>query len=139
MEELDEKVERILKAKEKNYKTIEEHFFNKTWEEKKEILLKKESKDLASKIVDLSLTKVRGKDLYINKKTLVVATEPFAMTIAEDELSDRSIVSAIKENNVNVDTIKIEVNLDDDKINNILEKAKEYEQVLVCTYNATSL
>lgn len=138
MEELDEKVERILKAKEKNYKTIEEHFFNKTWEEKKEILLKKENKDLASKIVDLSLTKVRGKDLYINKKTLVVATEPFAMTIAEDELSDRSIVSAIKENNVNVDTIKIEVNLDDNKINNILEKAKEYEQVLVCTYNATA-
>ena len=138
MEELDEKVERILEAKRRNYKTIEEHFFNKTWEEKKEILLKKESKEIVSKIVDLSLTKVRGKDLYINKKTLVVATEPFAMTIAEDELSDRSIVSAIKENQVNVDTIKIEVNISDEVIDSIVEKAKSYEQVLVCTYNATA-
>lgn len=137
MEELDEKVERILKAKERNYKTIEENFFNKTWEEKKEILLKKECKDYVSKIVDLSLTKVRGKDLYLNKKTLIVATEPFAMTIAEDELSDRSIVSAIKESGLNADTVKIEMNLTIDAINEIIEKAKNYEQVLVCTYNAT--
>lgn len=137
MEELDEKVERILKAKERNYKTIEDNFFNKTWEEKKEILLKQESKDFVSKVVDLSLTKVKGKDLYLNKKTLIVATEPFAMTIAEDELSDRSIVSAIKESGLNVDTIKIEMNLTDDAISEILEKAKYYEQVLVCTYNAT--
>lgn len=137
LEELDKKVERILKAKEKNYKTIETYFFNKTWEEKKEILLKKESKDFVSKIVDLSLTKVKGKDLYLNKKTLIVATEPFAMTIAEDELSDRSIVSAIKESGLNVDTIKINVDLSSETIDEIIDKAKYYEQVLVCTYNAT--
>lgn len=137
MEELDQKVERILKAKERNYKTIEDNFFNKTWEEKKEILLKQESKDFVSKVVDLSLTKVRGKDLYLNKKTLIVATEPFAMTIAEDELSDRSIVSAVKESGLNVDTIKIEMNLSDEVVDEIVEKAKYYEQVLVCTYNAT--
>lgn len=137
IEELDEKVERILKAKENNYKTIEENFFNKTWKEKKEILLKKESKDFVSKIVDLSLTKVRGKDLYLNKKTLIIATEPFAMTIAEDELSDRSIVSAIKESGLDVDTIKINMDLSEEEIENILLKAKYYEQVLVCTYNAT--
>lgn len=138
VEELNKKVEKILKLKEKYEKVIEEHFFNKTWEEKQKVLLKEENKKLASEIVDLSLTKVRGKDLYLNKKTLVIATEPFAMTIAEDELSDRSIVSAIKESGLNVDTHKIEIRISDEEIEKLVNKAVEYEQVLVCTYNATA-
>ena len=103
---------------------MEEYFFDKNWDEKKEVLLSENNKKLASEITDLSLTKVRGNDLYINKKTLVIATEPFAMTIAEDELSDRSIVSAIKESGVKVDTQKIVVNITD-------EVKKEYLKIFL--------
>ena len=135
-EELDKKVEKILKLKEKYAPIMKEYFFEKNWDEKKEVLSSENNKKLASEITDLSLTKVRGNDLYINKKTLVIATEPFEMTIAEDELSDRSIVSAIKESGVKVDTQKIVVNITDEEIEKIIEKALDYEQVLVCTYNA---
>jgi len=133
---LNEKVSRILKYKEKVEKVMNEYFYNVSFEEKEKIITNKESKELVSKIVDFSLTKVKGKDYYPNKKTLVIATEPFATTIAEDQVSKRSIVDMIKVNKVDVDTVKIKLTITEDEKNEIVEKAKKYEQVLLFTYNA---
>ena len=133
---LDEKVERVLKYKKRISKIMEEHFYNVNYEEKEKLVLKVESKELASKVVDNSFTKVRGKDYYPNKKTLVIATEPYATTIAEDQVSKRSIVDMIKANNLEIDSIKINVRPTEEEIKNIVNKAKGYEQVLVFTFNA---
>lgn len=133
---LDEKVERILKYKNKIFDTINAHFFKKTFVEKYQLLTAPESKEFASRLVDMSLTKVRGKDFYPNKKILVIAPEPFATTIAEDEVSTRSIIDAIKQAQLDFDTIKIKVNIDDEDIEKIVNKAKYYPQVVICTYNA---
>ncbi len=136
LELLDEKVARVLKYKEKVYPVMEEFFYKKSFEEKHQLITKKESKDLASKVVDNSLTKVRGKDFYPAKKTLVIATEPFATTIAEDIVSTRSIINLIKAKGLPFETRKISVRTTDEEIEEILKDAKFFEQVLVCTYNA---
>lgn len=133
---LNEKVERILKYKEKVYKTMTEHFYNIDYQEKEKIVTCIKAKELASRIVDNSLTKVKGKDFYPNKKTLIIATEPYATTIAEDQVSKRSIVDMIKAHKVDVDAVKIPLKLTKEDIDNLVQKAKSYPQVVVCTFNA---
>lgn len=134
--EIDQKLVRIMKAKEMSYNLMKEHFYGKTFDDVKDIIDDQEHKALATKIVDESLTLVKGKNIDISKKTLVITTEPFATTIAEDELSNRSIGSAIKEAKLSMDVERIKVSVDEDRIKELVRKAKDYEQVLVCTYNA---
>ena len=134
--EVDQKLVRIMKAKEKSYALMKEYFYGKEFSDVVDIIDNKEHKALASRIVDESLTLVKGNNLDIAKKTLVIATEPFATTIAEDELSNRSIGSVIKEQKINVDVERIKVSIDEEKIKELVNKSKNYEQVLVCTYNA---
>lgn len=138
IEELDKKVERILKYKEISLAALNDKFFNRSFEEKYDIITNKDSKEFSSMVVESSLTKVKGKDFYPNRKTLVIATEPFATTIAEDEVSTRSIVDVIKKDKLPMDTLKIKVNISDEEIEEVIQKAKEYQQVVVCTYNANS-
>lgn len=133
---LNEKVERILKFKNKIKPLMDEYFYKPEFEEKYQLITDPTTKKLASDIVDKSLTKVRGKDFYPNKKTLVIATEPYATTIAEDEVSDRSIVDMIKKAKLPLDSMKIKIKITDEEINEIANKAKYYEQVVVCTFNA---
>lgn len=135
---LNEKVARVLKYKEKIYPIIKKYFLDLNFEEKHQIITDPKSKYLASKIVDNSLTLVKGKNFYPNKKTLVIATEPFVTTIAEDEVSTRSIVDAINHEKLPFDTVKIKVNLDNNLIDELVEKARYYPQVVICTYNANS-
>lgn len=136
IEEIDEKVEKILKLKEESYPLMKEYFYDKSFEEVVSEIDNEKHKQVASSIVDNSLTLVKGKNLSLAKKTLVIAAEPFATTIAEDELNVRSIASVIKEHKIEVDVEKIEVRISDEEIKRLVKKAKFYEQVLVCTYNA---
>lgn len=138
IEEIDEKVAKILKLKEESYEQLKDSFYGKTFEDVKDIIDNEEHKKLSQLIVDNSLTLVKGKNILLNKKTLVIATEPFATTIAEDELNVRSIASVLKENKIDCDVEKIEVNLKEEDIDRLYKKAKSYEQVLVCTYNANA-
>lgn len=136
IELLDEKVARVLKYKEKIYPIIKKYFLDLSYEEKYNIITNPKSKQLASKIVDNSLTLVKGKNFYPNKNTLVIATEPFATTIAEDEISTRSIIDAIISEKLPFDTVKIKVNLHKELIEQLVEKVRYYGQVVICTYNA---
>lgn len=133
---LDEKVARVLKYKEKVAKTMDKYFFSPKYEEKFAVITSEESKKLSSSVVDTSLTKVRGKDIYPNEKTLVIAVEPFAQTIAEDEIDKRSIVDVIKKRNLPFDVRKISVRVSSEEIAEIVNLGKYYKQVVVCTFNA---
>ena len=133
---LDEKVERIHKYKDRIYPIMKKYFYDVSFKDNYDLITSEVTKKLASDIVDKSLTKVRGKDFYPNKKTLVIATEPFATTIAEDEVSNRSISDMIKHYKLPLDTLKIKVRPSDEEIEEIVSKAKYYEQVVICTFNA---
>ena len=134
--DIDAKVERILKVKEESYDLMDKYFYQKTFEEAKDIIDDSNHKAFAQDIVDKSLTLVKGENIKLGKKTLVITAEPFATTIAEDKLSSRSIGDAIKMKGLNVDVERIQVSIDDARIKELVDKAKNYEQILVCTYNA---
>ena len=135
-EEINEKVEKIMAYKEEYYPLMEKYFYSKSFDEVIGDIDNVSHKKVASEIVDNSLTLVKGKNIYLNKKTLVIAAEPFATTIAEDELNVRSIGAVIKEHKLACDVEKIKVSVEEAEIERLYNKAKEYEQVLVCTYNA---
>lgn len=137
MDMIEEKLERIMKAKEESYELMNNYFYNTTFEEAKNIIVNAEHKKFAERIVDDSLTLVKGENFYLNKKSLIVATEPFATTIAEDTLDVNSISAAIKQSGLDVDVFSIKAGVDDETVKEIVAKSKQYEQVLVCTYNAT--
>ena len=133
---IDEKLKRIFKFKEEVEEVVKEKFLDKSFEEKMEIILKQESKEFASKIVDESLTLVKGEEIYPSFSTLVLAPSPFAMTVVEEDISNRSIIQAIKQDKLMIDSQKISVDPDDSEIESLTNLAKRYQQVLVCTYNA---
>ena len=134
--DIDKKVERILKVKQESFDLMDIYFYQKTFDEAIKIVDDDKHKKYASDIVDKSLTLVKGENLKQGKKTLVITAEPFATTIAEDKLSNRSIGDAIKQAGIDVDVERITVSIDDDRIKELVNIARNYEQVLVCTYNA---
>ena len=136
IEAIDEKLERIMKLKEESYEQVEKYFYNTKFEDVEKTINNVEHKKYVETIVDESLTLVKGENIYLNKKTLVVATEPFATTIAEDELNVNSIGVCLQQSNANCDVEIINARIVDEEIDRIVEKAYGYEQVLVCTYNA---
>lgn len=138
IEVLDEKVERILKYKNKINDLVYSGFLNKEFDEVYGLLTDSQNKIISQGIVDNSLTLVKGEVFKQTKKALLIATEPFATTIAEDKLSSRSIIDRVNEELPYLDTIKIPVKLDYDLINSLKIKAYDYEQIIVCTYNANT-
>jgi len=133
---IDEKVARILNYKKQLQKIYEDKFVHKKYEEKREIILNKKSKEFVSKIVDESLTLVKGNNLNPQLSTLVLAPSPFATTVVEEDISNRSIVKALNREGFNGEAIKMSVNPNRVEIEELMDKAKNFDQVLVCTYNA---
>ncbi len=131
MEAIDEKVLRVLKFKEKTRKVIEENFINNVNNLK--YFENDSNRNFAQKVVDDSLTIFKGERFYPVGKTLLIATAPFATTIAEDQLDTRSIIDAVKREIPNIDTYKLELNKVDEEI---LKIVGDYDNVVVCSYNA---
>ena len=132
---IDEKVQRILSYKEKTKEKMYSDFLTLNNEEIISYFKMLDNQAIANEIVDRSLTLFKGKAFVQNGRTLVIAASPFAQTIAEDKLDNRSIVDMIKEFAPTIDAEKLDLNSDD--YGYLLEKAKEYDQVVVCSYNAT--
>ena len=97
VEELDKKVERILKFKEKTLPYLEKYFYNQ------EMIYSEENNKLAQKIVDNSLTKVLGNDATLTNNTLIIAPVAMARTIIEDEFDERNLAKVLRKEFANVD------------------------------------
>lgn len=131
---IDDKVERILKYKAKVSPVIEAGFINNP--NNLDIFKENASKVIAQEIVDGSLTLLKGKAYKPGGKTLLLATVPYATTIAEDKLDSKNIIESIKLENLEIDCMELpmrEVDL------SLVEKVKEYDNVVICSYNAKAL
>lgn len=135
-EALDEKVTRILKAKAAQEDAYEKGFRQKSWEARKAIVTDPADAAFASAVVDRSLTRVRGEDFYPLPGTLVIASEPFATTIAEDTLSKRSIRDALKGSGLPFTVVPLSLHPTDEETASLLAQARSASQVVVATYNA---
>ncbi|MFW5795111.1 MAG: beta-N-acetylhexosaminidase, partial [Bacillota bacterium] len=82
------------------------------------------------------LTLVKGDLVDINKKTLLIASEPISTTIADEDDGNYSIVKSVNKELPEIDTQIVSVALSDEEISDIIKKAKKYEQIIFCSYNA---
>ena len=128
--ELDKKVERILKFKERTLPYLEKYFYNQ------EMVYSQENNELAQKIVDNSLTLVKGENVKVNNKTLVIAPVALAKTIIEDEFDDRNIAKVLKKEFSDLDVREL-VNTTSFK-EQVLKDVNNFDQVIVFSYNAAT-
>ncbi len=133
---INEKVTRILQFKEEAYQTFRDNFINVDAKKLEEHFINNPNNQIASQLVDKSFTLLRGKPYLEKGKTLVIAASPFAATIAEDKLDSRSIIDMIRFEIPRFDVIKMDLKADN--YDDIFEKARMYDQVVVCSYNCSN-
>lgn len=137
MELIDERVERVLKAK----REVEEQFINGFYNVNDDEIVKffksrKAEQEFAQSVCDASLTQFKGGNPKLEGKSLVIATMPYATTIAEDKLNSRSVIDMVKAKIEGVDTLTIDMK--PENIDEIVCKASEYDTIVLVTYNANS-
>lgn len=131
---IDERVERILNAKSKIEKLMNEEFYNKSVDELVEYFNNiDDHKEIAQQVSDEALTLYKGSAYKYNKNTLLIGNVPFASTIAEDKLNSRNLLDVLRHENIGIDVL--EVNINPENIDEIVEKAKAYQSVIYVTYN----
>lgn len=136
IERIDESVNRLLRYKEKYLKDIDD-FIKSKYDNIKRHVLVDNNKQFAQNIVDDALTLVyTNNEVNITDNTLLIASDPFVTTIADDYIDSRSISQVAKHHFPKWDVMKMEVKPDEEFINDVLNKIDKYDQVIVCTYNA---
>lgn len=128
VEELDAKVERILKFKELTLPYLEKYFYNK------EMKFSEENNKLAQTIVDNSLTHIKGNNAKLTEHTLVIAPIAMARTIIEDEFDDRNLAKVLRKEFSNLDVREL-VSTDEFR-NEIVSNLDNYDNVILFSYNA---
>ena len=128
VEELDAKVERILRFKELTLPYLEKYFYNK------EMKFSEENNKLAQTIVDNSLTHIKGNNAKLTDRTLVIAPVAMARTIIEDEFDDRNLAKVLRKEFSNLDVREL-VSTDEFK-NEIVSNLDNYDNVILFSYNA---
>ena len=132
MDEIDEKVDRILKYKNQVYKAMGKLFFKN----KAPLDIFKDNKQarFIQNVVNNSLTYVAGKKLELKGKTILFACKPSAYNCAEDIVDEGSILDLIKDSD-NIATCEYQ---EDVYSKDLISKALEYDTVIFASFNAFS-
>jgi beta-N-acetylhexosaminidase len=136
LELIDASVQKIIEAKVDVYQKSYKRFIYGNFENAKNVVLNEESKQFAQRVVDESFTLSRGKRFEASDKVLVIAPEPFATTIADESVKTRSLLQEIKNKIPQFDTLKMNTTPTSSEIDDLVKKAKKYDKVVICTYNA---
>lgn len=129
---INDRVQRVLRYKEKYCKVD----FNQTYDDIKEIVINKESKELSYKIVEDAATLIKGELPTIDSDTLLIANDPISTTIADDTDGILSIIGNLKKEIPSLDTLHTSIRLTEQEYELAIETSKKYKQVIYCTYNA---
>ena len=127
---------KIIQAKVEVYNQTYKKFIYGNLENARSIVDNPESKAFAQRVVDESLTLYRGKKFEASEKVLILATDPFPMSIAEEKGNSRSLLAEIKKEIPQFSTLKMSINPTPLEIEEISKKVKKYDKVVICTYNA---
>jgi beta-N-acetylhexosaminidase len=133
IEEIDEKVKRILKYKNEVYSIMNKKFFNNP--DNLEIFNDESQGEILQNIVDSSLTFVNGKKLELKGKTLIYWSQQFASTIAEDILNGDNMGDLLNKEIPSADTLEYIANQYSKKL---VKEAKIYDTVVFISFNAFS-
>ncbi|MDG0888743.1 beta-N-acetylhexosaminidase [Paracholeplasma manati] len=131
MSVLDERVSRVLK-----YKTlINTHIINQTYLGIESVVVNEMHKAYALETVRRAATLVKG-DIYQPKgKTLFIGVSPQVTSGADDTEGNYLITKQIKASLPDIGRYLMPVNPSDEVIQDVVKKAKGYDQIVVTTYN----
>lgn len=129
---IDEKVLRILKYKQE----INLNFLKKDFSDIKNTLNKEEHKKFAQNITNKAITLVRGKRFKESGKTLFILQRPKALTLVEEKQDDNNIIIKLKKEFPNFKFAETVENPTKEEILALINLSKDYEQIILTTYNA---
>lgn len=128
---LDERVERILKFKSELTVNLVD-----SYETVKATVEDQNSKQYAKQIVEDAVTLIKGETLKLKDKALMIATLPIATTIADEADFNSALGKKIKNALPNLDLVEIGITPSEEQINQLVEQAKGYDQIIFTSYNA---
>ena len=131
MEEIDEKIKKILYYKNKVYSVMKNKYFRN--EKNLDIFKDNNQEKILQNMVDSSLTFVNGKKLEIKGKALVYWCKQYASTIAEDVLNNNFIDILLKREIPSFNLIQY---IPKQYNQELVDKSKEYETVIFLSFNA---
>ena len=131
-EEIDEKVERILKYKNQVQKAMGKLFFKN----KSPLDAFKDNKQarFIQSIVDASITHVSGRKLELNGKVALFGCKPYAANCAEDVIDEGSVIDLASKLE-GIDTFEYQPN---EYSSELIEKARDYDTIIFASFNAFS-
>ena len=125
---LKEKVERINFAKQKVKEGLKNNFNNR------EYVIVDEEHEIMQCIVDKSYTLILGKEPTLKDNTLIISCNAKVASIVEDEFDERNLTNALIHNFKNTKVLKFVY--DRSFINYILDIYKDYENIIIYSYDA---
>lgn len=132
MEDLDERVSRVLRYKEE----LKLMSLESPYEAVKQIIESSETKDFSYQTVRRAATLVKGHKLKLKDDALFIGVLPKATSQADDTDGLYDIISQIKKEIPDLKTHKLPINPSDEDIAIAVEKGKQASQILVTSYNA---
>ena len=136
IDRINESVDRLLKLKSKR----ELATWEKDWNLAKSKIAKEEHVSLAREVSEKSITIVKD-DLGIlplkNKKTLVIWPEVNVTTEVDETINQNVTLGGELVHKLSfVKEVVIQLIVDDQKIKELCNESSQFEQVIICTYNA---
>ena len=134
IEEVDEKVKRILKYKNEVYSVMNKKFFNNP--DSLEIFDDESQEEIYQNIVDSSLTFVNGKKLELKGKTLIYWSKQFvSSTLVKDILNVDNMGELINKEIPSAETLEY---ITDQYSEKLVKESKIYETVVFISFDAFS-
>jgi len=129
---LNQRVAKVLEYKE----DMDLSILDREYREVDHIVENKDTKKFSYEVVKKAVTLIRGKAFVKKGKTLVIAVRPSVTTIADESSGSFDVISIINRSLKGFDTLDSHVKPTPKKILEAVALAKDYNQVVVCTYNA---
>ncbi len=131
-ETLNMRVSKVLEYKEE----IDVTYFKKEFKELKQVIGNIKTRDFAYKVVKSAVTLVKGKPFKKMDNTLLIAVKPTITTIVDEESGSYDIITTAKSELNGFTTLEISAKPNTETIKKASKLAKDYEQIIICTYNA---
>jgi beta-N-acetylhexosaminidase len=129
---IDERVARVLTKK----MSLEPFFY--TDSDVLKHVGTKEAKDRSEAIVKKAATLVKGKTFHLMDRTLLIGILPKATSIADEIDGKSDFYDRLKDALPSLDVLSFDLGIDQPEIEKATRRARDYDQVVLCTYNANT-
>jgi len=130
IEEIDKKIERILQRKNEVFSVMNKVFFNN--DHTLDVFKNSSSSIINQKIVDASLTYVRGKKLELKGKIVLYSCKANASHMAEEMIDDTNMIDLVKKEIPSIHTLEYQIK---NYSTTLIMESQKYDTVIFTSYN----